>query len=79
METNDVEYPSQQQVAEIEPLWTWAEVAAYLRKSESWVRHKTADGTLPSMQIGGARRYDAGTIRAYALRQQQSQTSFKMK
>jgi hypothetical protein len=79
MERNDVEQLSQQQVAAIEPLWTWAEVAAYLRKSESWVRHKTADGTLPSMQIGGARRYDAGTIRAYALRQHQSKTSLKAK
>jgi hypothetical protein len=29
------------------------------------------------MQIGGARRYDAGTIRAYALRQHQSKTSLK--
>ena len=79
MEKNDVEQQSEQEVADLQALWTWAEVAAYLRKSESWVRHKTADGTLPSMQIGGARRYDASTIRAYALRQHQRQTSFKTK
>ena len=68
-----------QQIAVIEPLWTWAEVAAYFRKSESWVRHKTADGTLPSMQIGGARRYDPMTIKEYALRQQQGKTSLRTK
>ncbi len=49
-----------------EPLWTVKEVAAYLRASISWVYMHAEDGTLPSVRIGGPRRFHPEAIRAYA-------------
>jgi excisionase family DNA binding protein len=53
-----------------EPLWTWREVADYLRASRSWV-YKAADaGTLPSLRIGGLLRFDPAMVRAFARGEQ---------
>lgn len=50
----------------IEGLWIAREVAAYMNCSVSWVYSHGADGTLPSVKIGGLRRFDPEQIRAYA-------------
>jgi len=47
-------------------LWTAKEVAAYLQVSTSWVYMHAEDGTIPSVQIGGLRRFHPEAIRAYA-------------
>jgi excisionase family DNA binding protein len=49
-----------------EPLWTVKEVAAYLKVSTAWVYMHAEDGTLPSVRIGGLRRFHPEDIRAYA-------------
>ena len=49
-----------------EPLWRAKEVAAYLQVSTSWVYMHAEDGTIPSVQIGGLRRFHPEAIRAYA-------------
>ena len=49
-----------------EPLWTVKQVAAYLQASPSWVYMHADDGTLPSVKIGGLRRFHPEAIRAYA-------------
>jgi len=49
-----------------ESLWTAKEVAAYLKVSTSWVYMHAEAGTLPSVRIGGLRRFDPEAIRAYA-------------
>ncbi len=50
----------------VEPLWTVKDVAAYLRTSTSWVYSHADDGTIPSVRIGGLRRFQPDAIRAYA-------------
>jgi excisionase family DNA binding protein len=50
-----------------EPLWTAAEVAQFLGCSRSWVYLHGEDGTLPSVRIGGLRRFVPAVIRALAL------------
>jgi len=49
-----------------EPLWTWREVAAYLRASRSWVYKAAEANTLPSLRIGGLLRFDPAAVRAFA-------------
>ena len=49
-----------------EPLWTAKDVADYLRASRSWVYLHAEDGTLPSLRIGGLRRFIPEQIRAFA-------------
>jgi len=49
-----------------EPLWTVKEVAAHLRVSTSWAYMHAEAGTIPSVQIGGLRRFHPEAIRAYA-------------
>ena len=49
-----------------EPLWTVKQVATYLQASQSWVYMHAQDGTLPSVRIGGLRRFHPEAIRAYA-------------
>jgi excisionase family DNA binding protein len=49
-----------------EPLWTAKDVATYLQASTSWVYMHAEDGTLPSVRIGGLRRFHPAAIRAYA-------------
>lgn len=49
-----------------EALWTAKEVATFLKASKSWVYLHAADGTLPSVQIGGLRRFVPEQVRAYA-------------
>lgn len=51
---------------EVEPLWTVHEVAAYLKKSVSWVRQASAAGRIPTLRIGGSVRFDPDQIRAWA-------------
>jgi len=48
-----------------EPLWDSKDVAAYLKVSRSWVYSHADDGTLPSIRIGGLRRFVPEQIRAY--------------
>jgi excisionase family DNA binding protein len=50
-----------------EPLWTVAQVAAYLQASRSWVYHQSECGRLPSLRIGGLLRFSPAAVRAYAL------------
>lgn len=49
-----------------EPLWTVKEVAAYLQVSTSRVYMHAEAATIPSVQIGGLRRFHPEAIRAYA-------------
>ena len=49
-----------------EPLWIAKQVAAYLQVSTSWVYMHAEAGTLPSVRIGGLRRFHPEEIRAYA-------------
>ena len=50
-----------------EPLWDARDVATYLKASRSWVYLHAEDGTLPSVRIGGLRRFVPDQIRAFAL------------
>jgi excisionase family DNA binding protein len=52
-----------------EALWDARDVASYLKVSRSWVYQHAEDGTLPSLRIGGLRRFLPGQIRAFALGQ----------
>ncbi len=47
-------------------LWTAVDVATYLKVSRSWVYLHAEDGTLPSVRIGGLRRFIPDHIRAFA-------------
>lgn len=49
-----------------EPLWTAKDVAAYLKVSTSWVYLHAEDGSLPSVRIGGLRRFFPVQIHAFA-------------
>jgi excisionase family DNA binding protein len=49
-----------------EQLWEVKDVVAYLKVSPSWVYMHAQDGTLPSVRIGGLRRFHPEAIRAYA-------------
>jgi len=49
-----------------ESLWTARDVAEYLKASLSWVYLHADDGTLPSVKIGGLRRFIPEQIRAHA-------------
>ncbi len=50
-------------------LWTADEVAAFLRVSVSWVRHRVAANKLPHHRVGGWMvRFDPAEIRAWATR-----------
>lgn len=49
-----------------EALWDATDVARYLRVSKSWVYHRAESGDLPSLRIGGLRRFEPEAIRAYA-------------
>jgi excisionase family DNA binding protein len=49
-----------------ESLWTARDVAAFLRVSRSWVYLHAEAGTLPSVRIGGLRRFVPAAIRTYA-------------
>lgn len=49
-----------------EPLWTWREVAAFLRLSRSWVYREAEAGRLPCLNVGGALRFEPIEIRKFA-------------
>lgn len=49
-----------------ERLWRVEDVAHYLSLSESWVYKEAALGTLPSIRIGAALRFDPDEIRRFA-------------
>lgn len=49
-----------------EALWDAKDVAAYLKVSRSWVYQHAEDGTLPSVRIGGLRRFVPEQVRQYA-------------
>jgi excisionase family DNA binding protein len=52
--------------AECDRLWTVADVAEYLSVSRSWVYQHAADGTLPSVRVGGLLRFHPVKIRDLA-------------
>ena len=47
-------------------LWDARDVATFLKVSRSWVYFQCASGLLPSVRIGGLRRFIPEHIRAYA-------------
>jgi excisionase family DNA binding protein len=47
-------------------LWDALDVARFLKVSRSWVYERTMAGELPSIRIGGLRRFDPEAIKAYA-------------
>lgn len=49
-----------------EALWNALDVAAYLKVSRSWVYLHAEDGSIPSVRIGGLRRFLPDQVRAYA-------------
>jgi excisionase family DNA binding protein len=50
-----------------ESLWDARDAATYLKVSRSWVYAHADIGTLPSVRIGGLRRFIPEQIRAFAL------------
>jgi len=52
-------------VKDREPLWTYDDVAAYLAMSPSHMRRLVSKGLLPSIKIGGARRFDQADIQMW--------------
>lgn len=56
----------------LEAPWGFAEVVAFLGMSKSWVRHATADGTLPSFHIGRRVFYEPERIRSWLEAQRKS-------
>ncbi len=61
-------------VNDCEPLWTVADVMAFLKVSKSWVYHRVDTGQLPAIRIIGHIRFRAADIRrlvADAAKQQQ--------
>jgi excisionase family DNA binding protein len=52
---------------ESDTLWDANDVARYLKVSRSWVYHRTEDGILPYLRIGGLLRFHPATIRTFAL------------
>ena len=49
-----------------EALWDARDVAAYLKTSRSWVYQRAEAGLLPSLRVGGLRRFEPAVIRAWA-------------
>jgi excisionase family DNA binding protein len=64
---NGEPFTDKEQTGMAEGLWDAKDVASYLKVSRSWVYQHTEDGTLPSVRIGGLRRFFPERIRAYAL------------
>lgn len=50
-------------------LMTMEDVAKFLVKSYSWVAHKTAEGKLPSIKVGGERRIIKEELEKWLLEQ----------
>jgi excisionase family DNA binding protein len=48
-----------------EPLWTVAEVAAFLKVSRSFVYQACAAKTIPHVRVGTALRFDPVVLRAW--------------
>jgi excisionase family DNA binding protein len=49
----------------MEPLMTVAEAASYLRLTQKTVRHRVAEGTIPSVKVGRSRRFRRSEIEAW--------------
>jgi excisionase family DNA binding protein len=49
-----------------ETLWKVQDVAKYLQVSTSLVYKKAEAGTIPTLRIGAALRFDPATVRAWA-------------
>jgi excisionase family DNA binding protein len=54
------------QITKLEPLWDVHDVARFLKVSRSWVYERTMTGEIPSLRLGGLRRYDPTKVRAYS-------------
>lgn len=57
--------PNANEEARRAPLWTARDVADYLKVSRSWVYWHAEAGNLPSVKIGGHRRFFPDEIEAY--------------
>lgn len=53
----------------VQPLWTVAEVAAFLQLSKDFVYKHAARGELPCRKVGGALRFVPDEIRSWLDRQ----------
>ena len=56
---------------DVEPLWTVAQLAAFLSVSKSWVYQSSASGTIPCVRIGAALRFVPQAIRSWLNGEQQ--------
>jgi len=48
-------------------LWDAGDVAKFLKASRNWVYQQAEAGKIPSVRIGGLRRFDPAKIRALVL------------
>ena len=51
-------------------LWDAIDVSRYLKVSRNWVYQQADAGTLPSIRMGGLRRFDPDKIRAFGSGEQ---------
>lgn len=62
-------------MADLEPLWTVAEVMTYLKRGRTWVYDQVAKGSMPHLRLGAdGLRFVPSEVRAWALRQRGSAT-----
>jgi len=58
-----------EQVLPAAGLWTWRDVAAFLRIGRNAVYEMAANGDLPSLRIGSRVRFEPAEVRAWLDRQ----------
>lgn len=58
-----------EQVLPAESLWTWRDVAAFLRIGRNAVYEMAANGDLPSLRVGSRVRFEPAEVRAWLDRQ----------
>jgi excisionase family DNA binding protein len=60
-------------------LWDALDVARYLKASRNWVYQQADAGKLPSVRMGGLRRFDPDKIRAFGSGEQFAPLALKRK
>ena len=60
-------------------LWDALDVARYLKVSRNWVYQQADAGKLPSVRMGGLRRFDPDKIRAFGSGVQSGPLALKRK
>jgi excisionase family DNA binding protein len=55
---------------EIEPLWTWKEVAAYLGCGRTKILNMAATGEIPSLRVGNRLKFVPARVREWVEHQQ---------